>query len=119
MFSTKSIQIYPALKVDLALPGLGAGGSSKFALEGFSGILNFELYPFGIEVILLEPGTYYTKAIDENKQKKSLRGADLNSPYYKFSNRLKGLHSKLLDTRKGVGDLEDAAIIIERIIKRK
>lgn len=117
MFSTKIINISSA-QGRSALPGLGAYGSSKFALEGFSEGLNFELYPFGIEVILLEPGTYYTKAIDENS-KEAARGADLNSPYYKFSNRLKGLHSKLLDARKGVGDPEDVAIIIERIIKRK
>ena len=86
MFSTKIINISSA-QGRSALPGLGAYGSSKFALEGFSEGLNFELYPFGIEVVLLEPGTYYTKAIDENS-KEAARGADLNSPYYKFSNRL-------------------------------
>ena len=117
MFSTKIINVSSA-QGRSALPGLGAYGSSKFALEGFSEGLYFELNPFGIEVILLEPGTYSTKAIDDNSKEAHL-GANLQSPYFEFTNRLKDLHSKILDTRRGVGDPEDVAVIIEKIIKRK
>jgi len=117
MFSTKIINVSSA-QGRSALPGLGAYGSSKFALEGFSEGLYFELYPFGIEVVLLEPGTFSTKAINENS-KEAKAGSNVQSPYVEFTNRLKDLHSKILDTRKGVGDPEDIAIIIEKIIKRK
>ncbi len=65
IFSTKIINISSA-QGRSTLPGLGAYGASKFALEGFSESLYFELQPFGIEVVILEPGTYLTKAIDEN-----------------------------------------------------
>ena len=117
VFSTKIINVSSA-QGRSALPGLGAYGSSKFALEGFSEGLYFELYPFGIEVVLLEPGTFSTKAIDENS-KEAHAGLNLQSPYFEFTNRLKALHSKILDTHRGVGDPEDVAIIIEKIIKRK
>ena len=117
IFSTKIINVSSA-QGRSALPGLGAYGSSKFALEGFSEGLYFELNPFGIEVILLEPGTYSTKAIDDNSKEAHL-GANLQSPYFEFTSRLKDLHSKILDTRRGVGDPEDVAVIIEKIIKRK
>lgn len=117
VFSTKIINVSSA-QGRSALPGLGAYGSSKFALEGFSEGLYFELYPFGIEVVLLEPGTFSTKAIDENS-KEAHAGSNLQSPYFEFTNRLKALHSKILDTHRGVGDPEDVAIIIEKIIKRK
>ena len=117
IFSTKIINVSSA-QGRSALPGLGAYGSSKFALEGFSEGLYFELHPFGIEVVLLEPGTYSTKAIDDNR-KESKGGSNVQSPYVEFTNRLKGLHSKILDTRRGVGDPEDIAIFIEKIIKRK
>ena len=117
IFSTKIINVSSA-QGRSALPGLGAYGSSKFALEGFSEGLYFELHPFGIEVVLLEPGTYSTKAIDDNS-KEAKAGSNLQSPYVEFSNRLKDLHSKILDKRRGVGDPEDIAIIIEKIIKRK
>ena len=117
IFSTKIINVSSA-QGRSALPGLGAYGSSKFALEGFSEGLYFELHPFGIEVVLLEPGTYSTKAIDDNS-KEAKGGSNVQSPYVEFTNRLKGLHSKILDTRRGVGDPEDIAIFIEKIIKRK
>ena len=117
IFSTKIINVSSA-QGRSALPGLGAYGSSKFALEGFSEGLYFELHPFGIEVVLLEPGTYSTKAIDDNS-KEAKAGSNVQSPYVEFTNRLKDLHSKILDNRRGVGDPEDIAIIIEKIIKRK
>ena len=116
-FSTKIINVSSA-QGRSALPGLGAYGASKFALEGFSEGLFFELQPFGIEVVILEPGTYSTKAIDENS-KEANAGLRLESPYLEYTNRLKNLHSKILDTKRGVGDPEDVAIIIEKIIKRK
>ena len=117
LFSTKIINVSSA-QGRSALPGLGAYGASKFALEGFSEGLFFELQPFGIEVVILEPGTYSTKAIDENS-KEANTGLRLESPYLEYTKRLKNLHSKILDTKRGVGDPEDVAIIIEKIIKRK
>jgi NAD(P)-dependent dehydrogenase (short-subunit alcohol dehydrogenase family) len=41
-------------------PTYGAYSSSKFALEGLSNALRLELYPFGIEVVLIEPGYIVT-----------------------------------------------------------
>ena len=100
------------------LPGLGAYGASKFALEGFSESLFFELQPFGIEVVILEPGTYSTKAIDENSHEADA-GLKPDSPYAKYTQQLKKLHSNILITKKGVGEPEDVAIMIEDIINRK
>jgi NAD(P)-dependent dehydrogenase (short-subunit alcohol dehydrogenase family) len=37
-------------------PTYGAYSSSKFALEGLSNALRLEMYPFGVYVILIEPG---------------------------------------------------------------
>ena len=116
-FSTKIINISSA-QGRSTLPGLGAYGASKFALEGFSESLYFEIQPFGIEVVILEPGTYLTKAIDENSQEAGI-GLDTDSPYAKYAKRLKDLHSNILITKKGVGDPEDVAIMIEDIINRK
>ncbi|WP_160722920.1 SDR family oxidoreductase [Bacillus sp. USDA818B3_A] len=41
-------------------PGLSAYSASKHALEGYSESLRLELGPFGIDVILIEPGSYQT-----------------------------------------------------------
>ena len=39
-------------------PTQGAYSSSKFALEAMSNALRLELYPFGIQVVLIEPGIH-------------------------------------------------------------
>jgi NAD(P)-dependent dehydrogenase (short-subunit alcohol dehydrogenase family) len=41
-------------------PTYGAYSSSKHALEGLTNALRMEMYPFGIEVILIEPGYIVT-----------------------------------------------------------
>lgn len=41
-------------------PTYGAYSSSKHALEGLSNALRLEMYPFGVEVILIEPGYIMT-----------------------------------------------------------
>ena len=41
-------------------PVQGAYSSSKHALEGMSNALRYELYPFGIDVVLIEPGYIVT-----------------------------------------------------------
>ncbi len=116
-FSTKIINISSA-QGRSTLPGLGAYGASKFALEGFSESLYFELQPFGVEVVNLEPGTYSTKAIDDNSHEADA-GLEGDSPYANYTKRLKELHNNILITKKGVGDPENVAIMIEDIINRK
>ncbi len=41
-------------------PGLGAYQSAKFAVEGFSEVLNAEVRPLGIKVTIIEPGAFRT-----------------------------------------------------------
>jgi NAD(P)-dependent dehydrogenase (short-subunit alcohol dehydrogenase family) len=41
-------------------PTYGAYSASKHALEGLSNALRLELYPFGVEVVLIEPGYIVT-----------------------------------------------------------
>ena len=41
-------------------PGLGAYQSAKFAVEGFSEVLAAEVAPFGVRVVIVEPGAFRT-----------------------------------------------------------
>jgi NAD(P)-dependent dehydrogenase (short-subunit alcohol dehydrogenase family) len=45
----------------LAMPGFGAYCGAKFALEGLSEALVDEVAPFGIRVIVVEPGAFRTE----------------------------------------------------------
>jgi NAD(P)-dependent dehydrogenase (short-subunit alcohol dehydrogenase family) len=44
----------------MAFPGLGSYASSKFALEGWTEALRFEMKPLGVHVVLVEPGSFET-----------------------------------------------------------
>ncbi|WP_010529776.1 SDR family oxidoreductase [Lentibacillus jeotgali] len=44
----------------MALPGLAPYSASKYALEGFSEALRLEMLPYGVHVVLVEPGSYQT-----------------------------------------------------------
>jgi NAD(P)-dependent dehydrogenase (short-subunit alcohol dehydrogenase family) len=41
-------------------PGMGAYQTAKFAVEGFSEVLNNEVKPFGAKVTIIEPGAFRT-----------------------------------------------------------
>ncbi|MGW3353695.1 oxidoreductase [Nonomuraea rubra] len=41
-------------------PGMGAYQSAKFAVEGFSEVLAAEVAPFGVKVVIVEPGAFRT-----------------------------------------------------------
>ncbi|GAA4836541.1 oxidoreductase [Kitasatospora terrestris] len=41
-------------------PGMGAYQSAKFAVEGFSEVLANEVAPFGVKVLIVEPGAFRT-----------------------------------------------------------
>ena len=57
-------------------PGGSAYVSTKFAVEGLSESMSYELEPFGIKVILIEPGFVKT-----NFQQAIIRSQHPNSPY--------------------------------------
>jgi NAD(P)-dependent dehydrogenase (short-subunit alcohol dehydrogenase family) len=41
-------------------PGMGAYQTAKFAVEGFSEVLASEVAPFGVQVVIVEPGAFRT-----------------------------------------------------------
>jgi short-subunit dehydrogenase len=57
--------------------------SSKFALEGLSESISFELEEFGIKVILIEPGVIQTDFFHNLK----IKGNDTKSPYFKLMDK--------------------------------
>ncbi|MDP8263961.1 MAG: SDR family NAD(P)-dependent oxidoreductase [Candidatus Aceula lacicola] len=96
-----------------ALPCFGAYNASKWALEGFSESLYYELIPFGINVCLVEPGVYKTKIFHENRRC-AANFFNTRSPYYELS---QGVQKRINDHIKVVNrDPEDVAILIEKLI---
>lgn len=99
-----------------ASPAFSAYNASKWALEAFSESLRYELGFFGIDVFLIEPGTYKTKIFYENARYARLFD-NPHSPYYPISQHLKAkVMSYLEDCHK---DPEEVAAMVEKLIKAK
>ena len=97
------------------IPGLGAYATSKWAVEGFSEALNHELAPFGIDVVIVEPGSYRTEIFTSNAHVAE-RAGDEGSPYARFSEALKRKIESMTDGgTAGMGD--DPEVVAEQIEK--
>lgn len=80
----------------VSFPLFGVYSSSKFALETLSESLRFELKPFGVDVVLLEPGSFFTRFAQNRRHPKAFGRED--SPYRKlaenFFRRYQKTHDK-------------------------
>lgn len=71
----------------VGFPGLSPYVSSKYALEGRSESLRLEVKPFGIDVALLEPGSYNTNIWEVGKQLAENQ-SDTTSPYKEYMDKI-------------------------------
>jgi NAD(P)-dependent dehydrogenase (short-subunit alcohol dehydrogenase family) len=93
------------------LPGMSAYVATKFALEGLSESLAYEVEPFGIKVILIEPGPVKTNALDNAVLGR--RAGREDSPYSSMLRNFNSTISTLWD--RGSGADEVAEMIIQAI----
>jgi NAD(P)-dependent dehydrogenase (short-subunit alcohol dehydrogenase family) len=76
-------------------PGGSAYVSSKFAIEGLSESLAYELEPFGINVVLIEPGFIRTNFASGMVFAKKTQ--DQNSPYSQLMQMVGSVSAKLME----------------------
>jgi short-subunit dehydrogenase len=65
----------------IGFPGMSAYVSSKFALEGLSESMSYELEPFGIRVVIIEPGVIRTNFKKNAVMSKKSLDDSFISPY--------------------------------------
>ena len=96
-------------------PGLSPYVASKHALEGFTECLRLEMKPFGIEVALVEPGSYQTNIWSNGKRiaEKSLKA---ESPY---STYMRAIESKIEEGVPNYGDPQEVANLIADLCERE
>lgn len=87
----------------IALPGLGAYAASKFALSGMTESWRAELAPFGVQMVLLEPGPYKTDIFSRNRR---VAETPADSPYRPFIERME---AKAEQWTHRAGDAQDVA----------
>lgn len=100
----------------VAIPVMGPYAASKHALEAASDSMRLELYPFGVHVVLIEPGYIQTSM--------NRTAAELSSAYAKGAERspYKGIYQAFLDewekTRKASRyQPEDCARVVLRAVE--
>ena len=75
----------------IALPLIGAYAGTKHAVEGISDSLRRELVPYGIDVVVLQPGAVRTKIWDKGAMgAKRYDGTDYAEPLARFGQYLRG-----------------------------
>ena len=77
------------------LPGGSAYGSTKFAIEGLSKSMAYELEPFGITVVLVEPGVIRTNL--GNSMVTAKKSQDPNSPYPQIMQKMAASLESMLE----------------------
>src|ERR687895_79323 len=77
------------------LPGASAYVSTKFAVEGLSESMSYELEPFGIKVILIEPGVIKTNIA--NGMVIAEKSQNPNSPYSQIMQKMSTSFEHMLE----------------------
>jgi short-subunit dehydrogenase len=81
----------------IGFPGMSAYVSSKFALEGLSESMSYELEPFGIKVVIIEPGVIRTNFKKNSvMSKKSLNNSSI-SPYSSIIQKIDSSISSMVE----------------------
>ena len=93
-------------------PGLSAYASSKHALEGYSESLRLEVKPFGIDVSLIEPGSYQTNIWSSMDQ---LEVKEI-SPYLPY---MKALIKSVETGKSNYGDPAEVAKLVTSIASQR
>ena len=99
----------------MGFPALTPYVSSKFALEGFSESLRFELAPFGIHVILVDPGSYQTNIWTKGKRMAGHHNQGKDSPYRPFLDKIE---QYIKDSEKSHGDPMEVARKVVQVATR-
>ena len=92
----------------IGFPASSAYASSKFALEGLSECMRYELGKFGIKTILIEPGVIKTDFIDSMKIAKSRS----DSPY-------KQINQTMLDGAKLMAEMGTSPQSVADVVLKK
>lgn len=95
----------------IGFPGLSAYVSSKHALEGWSESLRLEVKPFGIDVAIIEPGSYQTNIWSSGMELPD----EVHNPDSPYAFYIKGLWRAL--QKESHGNPEQVAKLMEKLAR--
>lgn len=99
----------------VGFPALSPYVSSKYALEGYSESLRLEVKDFGIDVVLLEPGSFQTNIWTSGTHLSQNAGSDA-SPY---KSMFTTINNRMLAERSSYGDPSEVGFLALKIAEAK
>jgi NAD(P)-dependent dehydrogenase (short-subunit alcohol dehydrogenase family) len=96
----------------IGLPCLSAYHGTKFALEGLSESISYELEPFGIRVVIIEPGVIRTNIMNSSVLAK--KALDPKSPYSSLMQKVENSFESMLKNAASPPE-EVAKVILQAI----
>jgi NAD(P)-dependent dehydrogenase (short-subunit alcohol dehydrogenase family) len=100
----------------VVVPAMAAYSASKFALEAIADCYRFELSPFGIESILVEPGIYRTAIFDRLVPPADAERVAGYGPLGDFAGRVLGTFAAALNA-PDTGGSEEVAEALVRLVE--
>jgi NAD(P)-dependent dehydrogenase (short-subunit alcohol dehydrogenase family) len=101
----------------IGVPVLSAYQSTKFALEGLSESMSYELEPFGIKVVIIEPGFIRTNIV--NSSTSAQKALDPKSPYFPLTQKVKNHFKSMMENASSSSPPEEVAKVILQAITSK
>jgi NAD(P)-dependent dehydrogenase (short-subunit alcohol dehydrogenase family) len=101
----------------MGVPILSAYQSTKFALEGLSESMSYELEPFGIRVVIIEPGFIRTNIV--NSSTSAQKALDPKSPYFPLMQKVKNHFKSMIENASSSSLPQDVAKVILQAITSK
>src|SRR5919199_36230 len=99
----------------MGIPSLSAYHSTKFALEGLSESISYELEPFGIRVVLIEPGFIRTNIMNSSIIAK--KAQDPSSPYFSLTRQLERSFKLAMENTSASSPPEEVAKVVLQAIR--
>jgi NAD(P)-dependent dehydrogenase (short-subunit alcohol dehydrogenase family) len=96
----------------IGVPILSAYQSTKFALEGLSESMSYELEPFGIRVVIIEPGFIRTNIINSSTSAK--KALDPKSPYFSLMQKVENHFKSMMENASSPPE-EVARVILKAL----
>ena len=97
----------------IGVPVLSAYQSTKFALEALSESMSYELEPFGIRVVIIEPGFIRTNII--NSSTSAEKALDPKSPYFPLMKKVKNYFKSMMENASSSPPEEVAKVILQAV----
>jgi NAD(P)-dependent dehydrogenase (short-subunit alcohol dehydrogenase family) len=98
----------------MSFPGLSAYHGTKFALEGLSESLAYEIEPYGIRVVVIEPGFVRTNIMNSSIIAK--KAQDPNSPYFSLIQQLEKSFKSAMENISASSPPEEVAKVVLQAI---